>query len=376
MKLCLIKCLVTVLVVAAGGLQSLTAAEVRVKDITNIHGDRVNQLKGLGLVAGLAGTGGESPVTRQFALNVEQRLGLRADPAVRALLDFDQQRRTDNLSVVMVTADLRSFAREGSQIDVSVSAWDDAESLQGGILIQTPLYGADGKVYAVASGAVSTGGFSFTGNAGAVTQNHPNSGRITNGATVELETTTPVGQNGKVELVLQQPDFETARRIKLAINALYSDSCRVPDPGTVEVRVPELYRSRVSEWIGRIGAVTVKPDVKAKVIINERTGTVVVGTNVRLSRVLITHANLTVTTAESADVSQPAPLSDGETVVVPQTEVNVPEEGIPVSEIEPNVTVGQLAASLNALGVSPKDLSSIFQQLKASGALHAELELK
>jgi flagellar P-ring protein FlgI len=355
---------------------SATAGNVRVKDITHVHGDRDNQLVGLGLVTGLNGTGGGSPVTRQFALNLEQRMGLRSDPASRARLDFDTARKTDNLSVVVVTANLPAFAKEGSEIDVTVAAYDDASSLQGGILIRTPLYGVDGEVYAVASGPVSIGGFSFSGKSGSVQQNHPTSGRIVSGGSIEKETCTPIGLDGHVRLVLKNPDYETARRMTEAINLIAVNSARVIDPATIESSIPLDYYGKPSDWIGRIGALTVDPDIPAKVVINERTGTVVIGENVRISRVLITHSNLTVITVETPEVSQPAPFSDGETVVVPRTDITVTEDGIAVTEVKDNLTVGDLAFALNTLGVAPRDLSSIFQQLKESGALHAELEFK
>lgn len=353
-----------------------SASGVRIKDITHVHGDRNNQLVGLGLVTGLNGTGGGSPVTRQFALNMEQRLGLRSDPATRSRLDFDTTRTTDNLSVVIVTADLPSFAKDGSEIDVTVAAYDDASSLQGGILIRTPLYGVDGEVYAVASGPVSIGGFSFSGTAGSVQQNHPTSGRIVGGGTIEKETCTPIGLDGMVRLILKSPDYETARRMVEAINMVAVNSARVIDPATIEATVPPNYYGKPSDWIGRIGSLEVHPDTPARVVINERTGTVVIGEHVRISRVLITHSNLTVITTETPQVSQPAPFSEGQTAVVPRTEIDVTEDGIAVTEVNPNVTVGDLAFALNTLGVAPRDLSSIFQQLKESGALHAELEFK
>ncbi|MEZ6130985.1 MAG: flagellar basal body P-ring protein FlgI [Planctomycetaceae bacterium] len=352
------------------------AADVRIKDITHVHGDRVNQLMGLGLVIGLNGTGGQSPITRQFAMNMEQRLGMRADPAIRTALDFDRTRKTDNLSVVVVTANLPSFARTGSEIDVVVSAYDDAESLQGGVLVRTPLYGVDGEVYAVAAGPLSIGGFSFSGQSSSVQQNHPTTARIPSGGTVEAETCTPIAQDGRIRLILKDPDYESARRMTEVINILAVNSSVVIDPATVEVLIPPNYYDRPLEWIGRIGNLTITPDVPARVVINERTGTVVIGENVKVARVLITHANLTVTTIESPEVSQPAPFSKGETVVVPRTDVTVTEDGIAVTEVKENLTVGDLAFALNNLGVSPRDLSAIFQQLKASGSLHADLEFK
>ncbi len=350
------------------------SAEVRVKDITSVAGVRTNQLVGMGLVTGLQGTGGKNPETRQFALNMLQRFGLRADPTVRAQLRNDSKLKTDSLSVVVVTAELPAFAKKGSTIDVTVSTFDDASSLQGGHLIMTPLIAVNEQVYAVASGPVSIGGFSFEGQAGSVQKNHPTSGRITGGATVEQETCTPIGQDGIVRLLLQEADYETASRIAQSINLLHPESARVSDAGTVAVFIPASHQFDVPNFLSLIGQLPVRPDVKAKVVINERTGTVVIGANVRLSPVLITHANLSVITAESPQVSQPAPFSQGDTVVVPRTDLEVIEEKRPVNVIEETATAGDLARALNALGVTPRDLSSIFQQLKASGALHAELE--
>lgn len=351
------------------------SAEVRIKDITRIEGIRTNQLVGLGLVTGLQGTGSKSPVTRKFALNFMQRFGMRIDPVVQANLENDTRQKTNNLSVVTVTADLPSFARPGSNIDVLVSTFDDATNLQGGQLIMTPLFGADGEVYAVASGPISIGGFSFSGEAAKVQKNHPTTGRIPNGAIVELETCTDVSPNGRMRLLLNQPDYETARRIAMAINTALPNSARALDEGTVEVSTLSIEMS-ISEFIGQVGQLLVTPDYPATVVINERTGTVIVGSQVRLSNVLITHSNLTVSTTESPQVSQPNPFAKGETTTVPRTEIEVFEENRPVTEVPETVTVGDLATALNSLGVTPRDLSAIFQQLKEAGALHATLEFK
>lgn len=351
-------------------------AGVRIRDLTTVSGVRKNQLVGMGLVTGLNGTGGKSPVTRRFALNMLQRFGVRSDPELRARIDNDTTQKTDNISVVTVTADLDSFSREGSRIDVLVSAFDDAESLQGGQLIMTPLFGADGEVYAVASGPISVGGFSFSGAAARVQKNHPTTGRIPNGAIVELETCTEIDRDGKIRLLLNSPGFETARRAAQAINSVFPQSAIAVDAATIDIIIPFSLQTTVSDFVARVGSLSIIPDVPARVVINERTGTVIVGDHVQLSRVLITHANLAVSTVEAPMVSQPAPFSQGQTTVVPRTEVLVEEENNPISLIEPTTTVGELAQALNALGVSPRDLSSIFQQLKESGALHAELEFK
>ena len=349
---------------------------VRIKDITDIEGVRTNQLTGLGIVTGLNGTGGQSPVTRQFALNMLQQLGVRADPLTRAGIRDNTKERTDNLSVVSVTAELPSFARPGSRIDVLVSAFDDAESLQGGTLIATSLFGLDNKVYAVAAGPVSIGGFSFSGDAASVQKNHPTSGRIPSGAVIEERVCAKaIGAGGSFNLMLRQWDYETCRRIVNTLNKQWPHTAQVLDASTVTVRIPPAYANNAPRFIGLANSLQVRPDSVARVVINERTGTVVVGANVKLSRVAITHANLSVVTGESPMVSQPAPFSDGETTVVPRTQIDVVEEDSKMNVIGETATVGDLAKALNALGVTPRDLSAIFQQLNEAGALHAKLEM-
>ena len=352
------------------------AQSVRIKDITDVEGVRENVLTGMGLIVGLNGTGGRNPETREVAQNLLQRFGLRFDETVRARLRNDSRFRTDNMSVVIVTADLPTTRSPGQRIDVTVSAFDDATSLEGGILIQTPLVGVDGQVYAVASGPFSNNGFSAGGRAASVQKNHPTSGRIPNGATVELSTSSPPHCNGVIRFHLRDPDFETAQRISDAINEELPGAAHAIDLGTVVVLVPKEYQEMEPHLIAAIERLEVHPDTQARVVINERTGTIVIGENVRVSRVLITHANLSVITGEFPQVSQPAPFSDGETVVVPRTELEVMEEANPVQVVDPPATVGDLARTLNALGATPRDLSAIFQQLKEVGALHAELLLK
>jgi len=360
--------------------QSPAAAEgtlVRIKDITTVEGERINQLTGMGLVTGLAGTGGKAPTTRLFALNLLQRYGQRYDPLLRANLRNDAKDRTDNLSVVTVLADLPPGKRKGEYIDVLVSAFDDAKSLQGGTLVLTPLLAVNGEVYAVAQGPLAVGGFSFSGDAAQAQKNHPNTGRISNGATIELETCSTVGRNGTFHLLLPRPDYETARRIAVAINEKYPDAAIQRGPNAVELKIPVDFQLNIDGFLGLVGELKVVPDERAIVVINERTGTVVIGENVKLSRVLITHANLAIMTSETPEVSQPLPFSDGETVELPRTQLDVFEDpGLPVTMIDEQATVGDLAQALNALGVTPRDLSSIFQMLKESGALHAELQIK
>jgi flagellar P-ring protein FlgI len=355
---------------------SLANAQVRIKDITSVEGVRTNQLTGLGLVSGLAGTGGRSPITRQLALNFQQRYGLRADSLQRLNAANDTKQKTDNLSVVAVTAQLPVFAKEGSTIDVTVSAWDDAKSLLGGTLMLTPLSGADGCVYAVAQGPISVGGFSFDGQAASVQQNHPTTGRITGGAIVEEAVPYTLGTLGHIRLLLNQADFVTANRVADAINQVFPGVAANDDSGTIKLLIPPEYTHDAIGFLSQVQSLPVQPDTPARVVINERTGTVVVGQQVRISAVAITHANLTVLTTETPQVSQPAPLSQGVTTVVPRSTVDVVQEKRPMYVLPANASVGDLAAALNVLGVTPRDLSAIFQQLHAAGALHAELQFQ
>jgi flagellar P-ring protein precursor FlgI len=324
-------------------------------------------------VTGLGGTGGKTPITREFATNFLQNYGMRLDAVQRLALRTDTTQKTDNLSVVTVIAELPPFARNGQRIDVLVSAFDDAKSLQGGTLLLTPLYGADSGVYAVAAGPLSVGGFSFSGDAASVRLNHPTTARIANGATVECEVPFQLASEGLVRLLLRRPDFVSAQRIADQINHAFPGTALASDATRIEVLVPDSLSTDLVGFVGAIQRLPVTPDTVARVVINERTGTVVVGEHVRISRVALTHANLSVITAEAPVVSQPEPFSEGTTTVVPRTQLDVVEGRRPMQVFEDSVTVGDLAAALNALGVTPRDLSSIFQQLHASGALHAEL---
>ena len=360
-------------------LSTLSAAGgeplVRIRDITQIAGEHPNQITGMGLVIGLAGTGGNSQTTKQFALNLLQKMGNRADPGLRENIQRSQE-KTDNMSVALVSATLSPHAKNGQRMDVTVSAFDNAKSLTGGFLVATELYGADGEVYVIASGPISLNGGDFGGTAASVTKNHPTTGRIPMGGTVEAEVPCTVFRNGIFELLLRSPHYLTAMNIATAINLYSPGSALVRDPATVAVRLPASAMEDQFRFVAECQELTVTPGSIARVVINERTGTIVIGSDVRLSQVAITHGNLIVSTVETPEVSQPAPFSNGETKIVPRTSVDVTEPGGVINVIDQNVTVGDLAASLNALGVSPRDLSSIFQMLKESGALHAELELK
>jgi flagellar P-ring protein precursor FlgI len=348
-------------------------AQVRVKDITEVAGARSNQLIGFGLVVGLDGTGSRSTFTQQVAVDMMQRLGVTTQifspsPAESIL-------RSTNISAVMVTAEIGPWVRKGAKIDVTVSSMDDARSLQGGQLILTPLKGADGEVYAVAQGNMSIGGFSVSGQAAGIQKNQLNTGRVPNGAMIEKEAPGELAKQGKVQLLLKDPDFNTARLIAKAVNARYPGVAEACDPGSVNLFLPGDSKKTLSDLIGEVGLLEVKPDVPARVIINERTGTVVAGENVTLSPVAVAHGNLFLRVSETPQVSQPNPFGGGGTAVVPRTQVGAVEERARMIVLPKATSVADVARALNALGVTPRDLISIFQLLKEAGALHAELKV-
>ena len=348
---------------------------VQVRDIVDIAGEHRNELMGLGVVVGLEGTGGGSESTKRAAVEILQKMGLRADPATRAAIQQAKE-NTDNISVVMVTAMLQPHKKIGQQIDVIVSAFDDAESLNGGQLLRTPLRGVDGEVYAMAGGSVSINGGAFGGEAATVVKNHPTSGRIPNGAIIENEVPTNIVHQGTFRLFLHHPSVETAMRINNVINAFSDDAARIESPANILVVIPDSYGATPFQFIAECLNLLVTPSVPARVVINERVGSVVCTADVRLSSVALTHGNIVIQTVESPQAVQPNAFGAGDTAVVPRTDVEVLEESRSVNVIDNTTSVGELAAGLNALGVSPKDLSSIFQALKQAGALHAQLELQ
>jgi len=342
----------------------------RIKDITQIQGVRPNQLYGFGLVVGLAGTGGGSDFTSEVAQNMLEKLRIG-----RGLSEID----TDNQAAVIVTAELPPFAKKGSRIDVTVSAFDETTSLRGGTLLLTPLTGADGQVYAVAQGAVTVGGFSFAGAAASVQQAHPTVGRIPNGAIVEAEVPTHFFEDGSLMLLLDYADFTTATRVATAVAQAGLAKASVLDAGRVRVDLPGgVTRDQAMRLISRMQLLQVEPDAQAIVVINERTGTIVAGQNVSIATVAVSHGNLTVITQELPQVSQPPALSAGETEVVPRTAVRIMESPIKeggLTVLNRGTTVSEVARALNLLGASPRDIISIFQALKEAGALHAELRV-
>ena len=347
-------------------------AQSRIKDITAVEGVRDNMLVGYGLVVGLNGTGDDiddSVFTRESLIGMLQRLGVNAR---------DEDLDTDNIAAVMVTADLPPFSRQGTRIDVSISALGTAESLLGGTLLVTPLLGADGEVYAVAQGPVAVGGFSAGGDAQEVTKGVPTSGRIANGAIVEREIDFKLGTLKTVNLTLRNPDFTTARRIGRAINRFIGDRVSRPlDPSTVQVRVPRDYEGGTVGLITDIEQLPVSPDQVAKVVIDEKSGTIVMGQKVRISTVAIAQGNLTIRVTETPQVSQPSPFAEqGQTQQVPRTDIDVDEgEDNRLAVVPQGVSLQELVNGLNALGVGPRDLITILQAIKAAGALQAKIEV-
>lgn len=357
-------CWVLVLCSLWGGVAHAT----RLKDMAAFQGIRSNQLVGYGIVVGLSGTGDKtSPMITQALASMMDRMGVSIDR---------NQINVKNVAAVMVTASLPPFSRLGSRLDVTISSMGDAKSLGGGTLLLTPLKGVDGNVYALAQGALALGGYGAEGDGGGQTKNHLQVARIAGGATVEREVPITLDGREKLFLSLYHPDFTTAIRVTEAINrALGQPLARAVDSGSVRIDVPESLRETIPMFIAGIEALEVMPDIPARIVVNEKTGTVVIGENVRISTVAVAHGNLSISVKEMARISQPEPLSGGETVVTPETEINADEERAKVMLLEGGATIGELVRALNAIGVSPRDMISIFQTIKAAGALQAELEI-
>ncbi len=343
------------------------AAQVRIKDITDVQGVRDNQLVGYGLVVGLNNTGDKldnAIFTRESLIGMLERLGVNTQ-------DNASKVETKNVAAVMVTSELPAFARDGSRIDVSVSALGDATDLTGGTLLVTPLMAADGEVYAVAQGALATGAIAARGQGTSVTRGVPTSGRIANGAIVERQVPFEFASTAAIRLSLRNPDLTTAGRIAAAINGALGPLARVTDPRTVAV---ELAGRDPISTLETVEDLRVVPDSPAVVVIDEASGTVVMGANVRISTVAIAQGNLTVRVTETPEVSQPGPLSNGTTTTVPRTKVQVDDQhDRKLGIVQGSVTLRDLVASLNALGVGPRDLITILQSIKTAGALQADL---
>ena len=348
-------------------LQTVSYAE-RIKDIASFEGVRENQLIGYGLAVGLDGSGDKGLATMQAIANMLQRLGLTVNP---------NDIKAKNTASVMVTAKLPPFPKPGTRVDVLVSTVGDAKSLQGGTLLLTPLKGPDGRVYALAQGPVSVGGFVGGGSGTTIQKNHPTAGKVPEGAVVEKDLPFVLGDGRTIKIFLKRPDFTTATGVMKKINEeLKSDYASTIDPSAVKVNIPSEYKDKIVELITRLEGLDVAVDVPAIVVINERTGTVVIGDRVRISPVAVAHGSLTIEIKTEYQVSQPPSFAPekAETVVVPKTEVSAKEQKASLIQVS-GVTLGEIVRGLNSLGVTPRDMISILQALKASGALRAELEI-
>lgn len=350
---------------------SLVQGASRIKDIADFEGVRDNLLIGYGIVVGLKGTGDDiddTPFTKESLIAMLERFGVNSRG-----MDVS----SDNIAAVMVTATLPPFTRQGTRLDVTISAIGNAESLLGGTLLVTPLIGANGEIYVLAQGQIQVGGFNASGDGATITKGVPTSGRIPNGAIVEKEINFKLNDLQKIKLSLRNPDFTTARRTAESINAFVGSLVAFPmDPGTIQIFIPESYDKNVFKLISHIEQLYVEPDQIARVIIDEQTGTIVIGKNVSVSKVAIAQGNLTIRISENEDVSQPASFSNlnAETIVSPDTTLDVTEGNSKLTVVEENITLEDLVNGLNSLGIGPRDLITILQAIKSAGALQAEIE--
>lgn len=345
------------------------AHAVRIKEIASIEGVRHNQLVGYGLVIGLNGTGDKAGTTFtiQSLSNMLQKMGMKVSPSAI---------KVKNVAAVMVTADLPPFAKSGSKLDVLVSSVGDAKSLQGGALLMAPLKGPDGQVYAVAQGPVSVGGYIAGDSGGSTQKNHPTVGIISNGALVEKEVPMQISDKDVLSIILNSPDFTTSQRLAGTVSKEFGENAAVAvDGALVRLTVPEKFKGRVVELMSIVEGLDVKTDGISKVVVNERTGTVVMGENVRISTVAISHGSLSVKIKTEFMVSQPQPFSPpgAKTTVVPIQEVKIQEQEARLIELPAGVALGDVVKALNAVGVTPRDLIAILQAMKTAGALQAEL---
>lgn len=352
-------------------VQNAGAVGSRIKDLTTLAGARDNQLVGYGLVTGLANDGDKDPIyTVQSMANILQRYNVSVSATTLS---------SKNVAAVMVTADIPAFLKSGARIDVTVSAMGDAKSLQGGVLLQCPLLGADGEVYAVAQGTLAVGGFiGGAGGAGGATvqKNHPTVAQITSGAIIEKEIQTQIIKNGSMDLLLRDPDFTSAARIAAAINNTFTNSSQALDSTTIRVKIPADMESSTIDFIALVEAIEVTPDTPARIVINERTGTIVATSPVRISSCAVSHGDLTITIAKSQDVSQPNSFSQGTTQQTARTATQAKESQGQLIVLKEMPTINEVAAGLNAIRVTPRDMMAIFQSMKQAGALQAELLLR
>ncbi|MDR1979108.1 MAG: flagellar basal body P-ring protein FlgI [Synergistaceae bacterium] len=338
--------------------------QVRIKDVVDVEGARSNQLSGIGIVMGLAGTGDKSPMATQMMKNMLQQYGVTVDE--RAI-------RSKNVAVVSLTTDLPPYARPGQTIDLNVSTMGDAKSLQGGILLQTPLKAADGNIYAVAQGPVLVGGYTASGSAATTTKNIPTTGRIPNGAIVERDVPADYVGGEQLALLLRAPDFTTAQRIADAINSAFGAVAYPMDAGRIVVDLPGQYVGAPTAFLAKMEKLEIQPDSVARVAVNERTGTVVMGGDVKISSVAVAHGNLTVSVAEDPNVVQPDPLSGGETATENRTDITADEDGTSFIAMPSTTTVRDLVRVINAIGATPRDVIEILQAINEAGALHGQL---
>ncbi len=350
-------------------INAALATPVRIKDLVEFDGVRGNDLIGYGLVVGLNGTGDglrNSPFTEEIMANILERLGVNVN---------GEQFRPQNVAAVIVTATLPPFARSGSQIDINVSAIGDADSLMGGTLVMTPLTAADGEIYAVAQGTIIAGGASVEGDAASVVEGVPTAGTIPSGARVEREVEFELSSLSVMRLALRSPDFTTAGRIETAINSAYGRNVALMlDSGTVALDLNATQEVSPAHAVFRIENILVEPESRARVVVDQRSGTIVMGEDVRISRVAVAQGNLTLRIEETPIAVQPNPFAEGETVIVPRTDARIEEDpGNGLAEIAGGTSLSQVISGLNALGVSPADMIDILNAINASGALHAEL---
>ncbi|MBF9035268.1 flagellar basal body P-ring protein FlgI [Rhodobacterales bacterium HKCCE2091] len=344
------------------------ATPIRIKDLVEFDGVRGNDLIGYGLVVGLNGTGDgirNAPFTEEIMTNILERLGVNVS---------GEQYRPENVAAVFVTASLPPFSRAGSQIDITVSAIGDASSLLGGTLVMTPLTAADGEIYAVAQGNVIAGGAAVQGDGAEVVQGVPTAGIVPSGARVEREVDFDLDTLANIRLALRTPDFTTAARIEEAINQNFGRQvAQMLDSGTVTLDVRATRAASPAHALYQIENILVEPEVRARVVVDQRSGTIVMGEDVRISRVAVAQGNLTLRIEEEPLAIQPSPFSEGETVILPRTNVGIDEEpGTGLAEVRGGTNLSEVVAGLNALGVSPRDMIDILSAIQAAGALHAE----
>ena len=356
-----------------GGLPSLASADnavTRIKDIAKVQGVRSNQLMGYGLVVGLNGSGDSNKSTEpvQSIVNMLKTYGVAVNQG---------SLKSSNVAAVMVTATLPPFVREGDTIDTTISSLGDAKSIQGGTLLQTPLKAGNGNVYAVAQGPVSTGGFQAGrgGNNSTATKNFPTVGMTPNGAIVERTVEDDLGTNGRISLSLAHPDFTTATRMAAAINSQYGNVARAVNPGRIDLNIPSYFRGNVVGFVASIEELPIIPDNVAKIVVSERTGTIVMGGDVSVDEIAITQGGLSIRVQKNENANQPDPFSYGTTIVTKNTDVTVTEDKASTVVMPATANINDIVGALNAVGATPRDIISILQAMKAAGAIHADLQL-